>query len=168
MREAIQQRRGHLGVAEHAGPFGEAQVGGDDHAGVLVQLGQQVEQQGAAGLAERQVAQFIEDDEIHPHQRQRNASGLAVALLPLQRVDQIDRGVEAHPLAVRGDAGHADGGGQMRLAGAGSADQDGVLCRLGKRQRRQLLDQGVIDLGRRRSRSRPDRDAPGTWPHVIW
>jgi hypothetical protein len=36
--EAIQQGRCHLGVAEHAGPLAEAQVGGDDDAGALVEF----------------------------------------------------------------------------------------------------------------------------------
>ena len=40
VREPVEQRRGHLGVAEDAGPFAEAQVGGDDHAGVLVEFRQ--------------------------------------------------------------------------------------------------------------------------------
>jgi hypothetical protein len=48
----------HLRVAEHARPLGEVQVGRDHHAGVLVQPTQQMEQQGAAGLAERQVAEL--------------------------------------------------------------------------------------------------------------
>ena len=57
VRQPIQQRRGHLGVDEDVGPLGEHQVGRDHHAGVLVQLRQQVEQQRPAGLAEV-VAQF--------------------------------------------------------------------------------------------------------------
>lgn len=32
MREPVQQCRGHLGIAEDAGPFGEAQIGGNDQA----------------------------------------------------------------------------------------------------------------------------------------
>jgi hypothetical protein len=53
VREPVQQRRGHLRVAEHAGPLCEVQVRRDHHAGVLVQLAQRVEQQRpAAGLAE--------------------------------------------------------------------------------------------------------------------
>jgi hypothetical protein len=79
----------------------EVQVGGDHHAGVLVELAQQVEQQGAAGLAEGQVAQFIQDDQVHAQQARCDAPGLALGLLLLQRVDQIHRGVEPHPLAVR-------------------------------------------------------------------
>jgi len=43
MGEPIEQRRGHLGVAEHAGPFAEAEVGGDDDAGLLVELAEQME-----------------------------------------------------------------------------------------------------------------------------
>ncbi len=36
VRDPIEQGGDHLGVAEDAGPFGEAQVGGDGDAGVLV------------------------------------------------------------------------------------------------------------------------------------
>jgi len=36
MGQAIEQRGGHLGIAEDAGPFAEAEVGGDDDAGMLV------------------------------------------------------------------------------------------------------------------------------------
>ena len=55
MRQSVEQRRGHLGVAKDARPFGEGQVGRDHHAGVLVEFRQQVKQQGPAGLAERQI-----------------------------------------------------------------------------------------------------------------
>ena len=49
--EAIEQSRRHLGVAKHPGPFAEAEVRGDDDAGALVKLAEQVEEQGAAGRA---------------------------------------------------------------------------------------------------------------------
>ena len=39
MRDAVQQRRGHLGISEHIGPLTEAQVGGYHDARALVQLG---------------------------------------------------------------------------------------------------------------------------------
>jgi len=45
MSQPVQERRGHLGIAEHAGPLAEAQVGGDHDTGALIQLGEQVEQQ---------------------------------------------------------------------------------------------------------------------------
>jgi hypothetical protein len=47
MGEAIEQSRGHLGVAEDRGPLAEAQVGGDDDAGAFVEFAQQVEQQNS-------------------------------------------------------------------------------------------------------------------------
>jgi hypothetical protein len=43
--ETIEQGGGHLGVAEDCGPLAEAEVGGDDDAGALVELAQQVKQQ---------------------------------------------------------------------------------------------------------------------------
>jgi hypothetical protein len=68
VREAVEQRRCHLGVAEHARPFAESQVGGDDDGGPLVKSADQVEEQLAAGLGEWQVAQFVEHDEVEPRQ----------------------------------------------------------------------------------------------------
>ena len=46
--EAVEERGRHFGVAEDGGPFAEAEVGGDDDAGALVKLAQQVEQQRPA------------------------------------------------------------------------------------------------------------------------
>lgn len=47
MDEPIEQRSRHLGVAKHAGPFAEAEVGGDDDAGALIEFAQQMEEQCA-------------------------------------------------------------------------------------------------------------------------
>src|SRR5690606_31671170 len=68
MSEAVEQSGGHLGVAEHAGPFAEAEVGGNDDAGLLVELAEQMEQQRPASRAERQIAQLVEDDEVETQQ----------------------------------------------------------------------------------------------------
>ena len=65
MREPVEHRGGHFGVVEDAGPFPEGQIGRDHHAGVLVEFGQQVKQQGATRGAEGQVSQFVENDQIH-------------------------------------------------------------------------------------------------------
>ena len=48
MGEAIEQGRRHLGIAEDGRPLAEAEVGGDDDAGALVQRAQQMEQQRPA------------------------------------------------------------------------------------------------------------------------
>jgi hypothetical protein len=130
--QAVEQRGGHLGVAEAARPFAEVQVGGDHHAGVLVQPVEQVEQQRPAGLAERQGTQLIEDEQVHAQQEGGDVPGLALGLLLLQCIDQVDGGVEPRPLAVTGDARDADGRGQVRLAGARPTDQQRVVRVVGE------------------------------------
>jgi hypothetical protein len=47
--EAIEQGRGHFGVAEHLWPFAELEVGGDDNRGLFVEPADQVEQALSAG-----------------------------------------------------------------------------------------------------------------------
>ena len=62
--EAVEQRGCHLGVAEDGWPFAERQVCRDDAGCALVELADQVEQELAAGLGEREVSQFIQDEEV--------------------------------------------------------------------------------------------------------
>ena len=44
----VEQCGCHLGIAEDAGPFAEAQVGGDDDAGALIELAEKMKQQRTA------------------------------------------------------------------------------------------------------------------------
>lgn len=55
MGQAIEQRGRHLGVAEHARPFAEGEVGGDEHRGLFVEPADQVEEELSTGLGERQI-----------------------------------------------------------------------------------------------------------------
>ena len=48
MGEAIEQGGRHLGVAKDCGPFAEAEVCGNDYAGALIELAQEMEEQCAA------------------------------------------------------------------------------------------------------------------------
>ena len=48
MGEPVEQSGGHPGITEHLGPFAEAEVGGDDDAGALVEFAEQMEQQRTA------------------------------------------------------------------------------------------------------------------------
>lgn len=118
---------GHLRIAEDARPVGEAEVGGDDQAGVLVELANEMEQQRAAGLAEGQIPEFIKDDEIGGDEAGRELSLLAGELLQLKRVDQLDGREEAHAAMQMFDRMHAERGGEVRLAGAWAADEHDVL-----------------------------------------
>ena len=100
MREPVEQRSGHLRIAEHGGPLREAQVRGDNHAGTLIELAQQVEQQRATGLGEWQVAEFVEDDEVNMDQAVGGQFRLASRFLDLELVDQVDGGEAAHAQVV--------------------------------------------------------------------
>lgn len=46
--EPVQKRDCHLCVANDLGTFGEAEVGGDDHAGALLEFAQEMVQQRSA------------------------------------------------------------------------------------------------------------------------
>ena len=57
----------------------------------------------------------------------RDLSGLAQVLFRFERVDEFDGGEEPDALSVMLDGLDADRRGEMRLARAGPADQDGVV-----------------------------------------
>ena len=94
MGESIEQCSGHLGIAEHARPFTERQVGGDDDRGTLVEPADEVEQKLATGLSERQITEFVEDDEVHAGQVIGEPALSCIAGLGLEPVDEIDDIVE--------------------------------------------------------------------------
>ncbi len=116
MREPVEQGRGHLGVAEDGGLFGEADTGGDDHAGALIELAQQMEHPGAARGAARQVAELIEDDEVGMDEAAGDLTSLYLGLLPCEGVDELDGGQEADPLVIMLDGVDAESRGAVGLA----------------------------------------------------
>src|ERR1700685_4532190 len=117
--KTIEQRGRHLRVAEHGRPLAKAEISRDDDAGALVELAQQMEEQGPAGGAERQVAQLVKDDEIGVGEPRRDLAGFALKLLLFESVDEFDGGEEPYALAVMLDGLDADGRGEMRLPRAG-------------------------------------------------
>ena len=144
--EAIEQRGGHLGVAEDCGPFAEGEVGGDDDRGALVETADQVEQQLAAGLRKGKIAQLVEDHEVRAGQVFGHAALLAAAGLGLQPVHQIDD-VEEAPAGAVADERPRYGDGQVGLSGSGAADQDDIALIGHKAAGGQLLDQTFVDRG---------------------
>src|SRR3974390_3648605 len=116
--ETIEQRGRHLWIAEHGCPFAKAEIGRDDDAGALVELAQQMEEQGSAGGAEREIAEFVEDDEVGVGQAPCDLSGLSLKLLLFEGVDELDGGEEPDALSVVLDGLDAHRRGEMRLARA--------------------------------------------------
>src|SRR4029077_2700169 len=95
MGQAIEQRGRHLRVAEYARPVAEREIGGDNDRAAFVEPADQREEQGAASLSERQVAEFVEDDEVEPGQIIGKPSLPAGASFALQPIDEIDNSVKA-------------------------------------------------------------------------
>lgn len=100
MGYANQKRGCHFGIAEDRDPLAELQIGGDDDAGLLIEIADQMEQQCATGLGERDVAQLVDDDAVQDRELPDDLPRIALGLLLYQGVDQIDGIEEAHLLAV--------------------------------------------------------------------
>ena len=78
-----------------------------------------MEEQRSAGGAERQVAEFIEDDEIGVGEPRRDLAGLSLVLFLFEDVDKFDCGEEPDALTVMLDGLDADRSCEVRLARAG-------------------------------------------------
>src|SRR3546814_16384470 len=69
--DAVEQRRGHLGIAEDGGPLAEREVRGDDDAGALIKLADEVEQQLPSRACERQISKLVGPDQVAQRQLER-------------------------------------------------------------------------------------------------
>src|SRR5207245_114387 len=107
---------------EDARPFTEGEVRGDDNRGALVEPADEVKQELPAGLREGQIAEFVEDDEVHARQMIGEPSLPTVAGFGLEPVDEID-----HVIKPAADAGSGCSFWRWRW-------QDG-FCRCRTRQR---------------------------------
>ena len=112
MGQPIEERRRHLGVAKDAGPFTECEIGGDDHRSAFVKPADEMEQQLPAGLGEGQIAEFVENDEVHAGEIVGDAALAAGARFGLQPVDEVDR-VEEASAQFGADAAARDGDCEM-------------------------------------------------------
>ena len=142
--EPVEQRGCHLGVAEHAWPFAKGEIGCDDDGRALVEPADEVEQELAAGLSERQVAEFIEDDEVHPGQMLGDTTLSSVAGLDLEAVDEVDHVVEA-TAGAGSDAASGDCDGQVGFACAGAADEHDVALLGDEAAAGEIIDERLID-----------------------
>ena len=125
MREAIEERGGHLQVAEGAPPFAEGEIGGDKDRGALVEPADEVGEKLTAGLGEWEIAELVEGDEVPAGEVIGDAALPAGARLGPDPIDDIDDGEEA-AADCQPDAASDGGDRKMGLAGPGSADEHDV------------------------------------------
>ena len=108
-----------------------------------------MEQQLAAGLGEREIAEFVEDHKVEACEIIGEPSLAACTALGLELIDEIDGGEEAAARSSS-DAASRDGDGQMCLPGAGSADEDDVALlddasAAGRIAHESLIDRRVLE-----------------------
>src|SRR3546814_537314 len=101
------------------------QVGGDDDRGVFVKSADEMKQQLPASAGERQIAQFVEDQEVEPRQMLGELSGAALVNLHLEPVYKIGRVVEANA-STGADATARDSDTQMRFSRARPTDEHDI------------------------------------------
>ena len=66
MAEAVEQGRGEVLIAEYLDPLAEGEVGGHQGGAALIAVGEQVEEQLAAGPVEGNEPQFVDDQQRRP------------------------------------------------------------------------------------------------------
>src|ERR1700724_4812903 len=62
--QSVEQRTGQPLGPEHAGPFVEWQIAGDDGGAALVALAEDLEQQLGAGRRQRYITEFIDNQQL--------------------------------------------------------------------------------------------------------
>jgi hypothetical protein len=144
MGQPVEQRGGHLGVAEHARPFAEGEIGGDDDGGALIKAADEVEEKLSTGLGEGQITEFVQHDEVHPGQVLGEPSLPSVASLGLEAIDEIDDVVEA-AAGAGSDAASGDGNGQMGFTCAGAANQYDVALLGDEATAGEIIDERLVD-----------------------
>ena len=102
MGERVEQSGGHFGVAEHGRPLAEGQVGRDNDRCPLLERADQMEEKLAAGLSEREIAEFVHDDEVEPGNEVRKPPLFAIVCFRLKPIDEIDDIEEPAPCSVTG------------------------------------------------------------------
>ena len=97
-----------------------------------------------AFLGKGQIAEFVEDDEVHPRQVLGKPALVAVACLGLEPVDEVDDVVE--PAAGAGtNATAGNGDGEMGFASAGPADQHGIALLGDEATSGKVVDERLVD-----------------------
>ncbi|MNT46366.1 hypothetical protein D3C72_1830030 [compost metagenome] len=103
-----------------------------------------MEQELTSGLRERQVSEFVEDDEVEACKVISHPTLLSVACFRFQAIDQIDDIVEAPTRPVT-DKRTGNCNGQMALARSRAADKNDVALVGNEGAGGQFSDQGFIN-----------------------
>ena len=146
MGQAVQNGAGEAFRAEDLGPFIEWQVGGDDDRAALVALGDDLEQQLGAGLAERNEAEFVDDQQVLAGQQLLQTLKAPFVGSLDQFVDQGGSRREANLQTLLAGR-QSEPQGDVGLAGAARAQGDDVLAPIDEGAAGQFHGQGLVQRG---------------------
>ena len=124
---------------------GERQIGCDDEAPALVAAADEAEQQVGAGLVERHVAELVDDDHVEAGELVEFPGQPPLLLRFDEQRGQLGGRQEPDPIVVVA-AGHAQGDGEMGLAGTDAADQHDVGSLGDEGAAAQLQDRIAVQL----------------------
>ena len=144
--EAVEQSSGEPFGSKHLDPVLKGQIGGDDDAGAFVSAADDIEEQFGTGLGERDVAEFVEDEQIESFELLHEAlQFVAVALLE-HMGHQGGYPEEAHPPAL-GAGGETQGGGQVGLTGTGVTEKEHVFALIDILPAHEFAHERFVDRG---------------------
>src|SRR5690606_21558261 len=105
-----------------------------------------MEEELTAGLGEREIAQFIHDDEVEPGDEVGKTALLTIARFRLKTIDEINDVIEA-PACTVTDQGAGKCDGQVRFSSASSADKNDVVLLSKESSGCEVAHQAFIDRG---------------------
>jgi len=127
MDQAVQYSRGDGGVVvKDARPVFVRLIGGDDGGTLFVTAADDLEEEVSAGLVDRQIAQFVEDQQRGREELLEFTFKPALGLGGAQGVDGLDRGGKEHRVTL--ETGRmAQGGGQMGFTDHAAPGMMGIM-----------------------------------------
>src|SRR5215218_4896420 len=123
VQEAVEERGGQGFVAEGVGPFADGLVAGDDCRAARVAAVDDLKDAVGVGAVERQVAGFVEEQQVWALQLREFAGELAEGVGVAQAADEIVEGAVADEVAA-GEGLHGQTDRDVCLAGAGRAQDE--------------------------------------------
>lgn len=146
VQQAIDERGGHDLVAQDLAPLLEPFVGCEDSGRSLIAPVDELEEEHGTGLADRQVADLVDDQERGIGEDLEAASQLAGRLGFFERGDEVgQRTVVDSAPALGCRDGEADR--QMRLADARRAEEDDIFLTLQEPELVERVDLFALDRG---------------------
>src|SRR5260370_10849411 len=126
MGEPVQQRSGHPLSLEDLAPVAKRQVTGDQHAGALVAIAKDPEQELDAATTERHVSQLVADQQVRPLQLPEEFIQRVLLLSLFELADQLRGREEAHPQTLPA-SGLAQGYGDVSFPSSLTSDKTAIV-----------------------------------------